>query len=75
MGNIKNPYWFVCWSDVHDTRTTDTKVFYRLKDAREFALRHAHGYILRQAYEGENTLVEYFGGFEPSAGERRISNL
>lgn len=65
----KIPYWFVCWSNGHDDRTTDTSVFFKLKDAREFAAECRYGYIMRQSYEGVNTLVEYFGGFNPSAGE------
>lgn len=64
--------WFVSWG--HDGRTTETKVFYKLKDARKFA-ENKSGYITRQT-ETEMSLYEYFGSFIPTATEEtRITAL
>ena len=60
-------------------RTTGTRAFYLLREARAFCRDNpdASGYILRQTYENpwaaakKNTLVAFFNGFEHrmSAGE------
>ena len=66
--------WFVSYSDVHTERTTGLEVFDTLKEARAFAEGRS-GYITRQEWNGwqaQNSLYEFFGGFNPSATECRM---
>jgi len=62
-------------------RASETKVFFKLKDARAF-METKRGYIIRQSEpdhatrNGENTLQEWCGGFEPTAqDEQNIKTL
>lgn len=68
--------WFVDYSETNKERTTETKSFATLAEAREFA-KGKSGYISKQEDAGSglstdattNTFKEYFGGFDPSAQE------
>ncbi|WP_018865146.1 hypothetical protein [Thioalkalivibrio sp. ARh3] len=71
--------YFVNWTnDPSSGRTTETRMFDRLKDARAFA-EGKSGYITRVSdggnridpSEGSTRLVEYVGGFQPSATEQQ----
>ena len=75
------PIYFAnyCPSDTAD-RASETRVHFRLRDAREF-MRDRRGYIIRQAepdnpmLPGENTFQEWCGGFVPTAqDEQNIRN-
>lgn len=72
---MKNVIWFINFTLLENsTRTTETKVFSRKKDAVEYSTRK-RGYIIRQDDSG-NTLDSFFGGFSPSAQEQQtINNL
>lgn len=68
--------WFVDYSETNKERTTETKSFATLAEAREFA-KGKSGYISKQDDTGSglstdatvNTFKEYFGDFDPSAQE------
>lgn len=70
--------WFVNYTEsplAGPHRTTEIKVFYKLKDAQEFA-KGKKGYIVRAgedsdkfAQDGSRSVHSLFGGFEPSATE------
>ena len=62
-------------------RASETRVHFRLKDARAF-MEDKRGYIIRQSEPdnpfgaGENTFQEWCGGFEPTAqDEQTIKSL
>jgi len=62
-------------------RASETKVHFRLKDARAF-MANKRGYIVRQSdpdhptANGHNTLQEWCGGFVPTAqDEQNIRNI
>jgi hypothetical protein len=70
--------WFVNYSKDRKDRALECKVFYRKRDAIEFAEgENLSGYIIRQGREGEvNKLAGFFGGFVPCASEEsRINRL
>jgi len=70
-----NPVYFANYSNLHTDRTTDIKLFDRLKDCKTFML-DKFGYIIRQGSDGKNTLLNYYNDFLPSAQEQqRIKNL
>jgi hypothetical protein len=74
----KASLWFVNYTESPlegPHRTTEIKVFYKLKDAQAFA-EGKKGYIVRAgedsdkfAQDGSRTVHSLFGGFEPSATE------
>ena len=72
---MKHPYWFVNYANhLAGIRTTETKLFQKLSDAKEFAgSGNKSGFIIRQDAEG-NSLHIFFGNFQPSAQQQQIIN-
>ena len=72
--------WFANYTttEVHCGRTTELKLFDKLKDAHAF-MSDKYGYIIRQTDNGwrqdmgmnhvQNVLVGYYNGFVPSPTE------
>lgn len=78
MRKIKT-FWFIRYNNQGNIgRTTETKLFNRLKDAVEFSETVKEGYIMKQdvyswyGTDMRNTMIKMFGGFEPSATEGMI---
>lgn len=64
-------YYTVSYSAIHNNRTTETKSFKLLRDAKSFA-QGKMGYIIRHP----KIKITYFGGFNPGATEtNRIDNI
>lgn len=71
--------WFVNYTNIPNSgRTTETKFFNKLKDAKEFIKENSiYGYLIRftdggnkiQTKDSKTSLIKYFNGFEPSATE------
>lgn len=59
-------------------RSTESKMFYKLKDVKSFVSEHINlsGYVTRIGYNGntetEKSILGFFNGFEPSAMECEI---
>ena len=66
--NHRDVTYIVNYSNSNLQRTTKVESFPRLREAREFAADQLGGYIVRHTDESCR-LMEFFGGFEPSAQE------
>ena len=74
MSNSK--IYFLNYSEKENAiRSTETKMFYKLKDLKSFVSEHGNlsGYVTRIGYNGntetEKGILGFFNGFEPSAME------
>jgi len=65
--STEKPFWSVSFSNIHENRTTDAKIFDTLKAAKE-CLKFVKGYIIRHEIGGAK--VVEFNHFKPSATEQ-----
>ena len=71
--------YFLNYSNSNNIRSTDVELFYSIEDLEAFKIKQVeenknlYGYVVFQKFEGDNLvdsgIVEYIGGFQPSAQE------
>lgn len=71
--------YFLNYSNSNNIRSTDVELFYSIEDLEAFKIKQVdenknlYGYVVFQKFEGDKLvdsgIVEYIGGFQPSAQE------